>query len=116
MLLFFMVIVGLILRLWSYFSLGSYFTLNIGIRRRHTLIQTGPYQYLVHPGYTGAQLVIYSAFLLVRASAMTFLLLISLSIYELNLLYLEQEVLREYFGLRYDKYLEKRAHFLPYII
>jgi protein-S-isoprenylcysteine O-methyltransferase Ste14 len=44
---------GSLLRLWSFSTLGRLFTFQVGFRREHPLIRTGPYRYLVHPSYTG---------------------------------------------------------------
>jgi protein-S-isoprenylcysteine O-methyltransferase len=47
---------GCLLRLWCFSSLGRLFTFEVGFRREHPLIRTGPYRYLIHPSYTGALL------------------------------------------------------------
>jgi protein-S-isoprenylcysteine O-methyltransferase Ste14 len=51
--LFIITIGGAIFRIWCFYTLGQFFTFQVGIRKNHSLIGTGPYRYLVHPSYTG---------------------------------------------------------------
>jgi protein-S-isoprenylcysteine O-methyltransferase Ste14 len=51
------VVLGALLRLWAFKELGKYFTFNIGIQKDHTIIRTGPYKILSHPGYIGQFMV-----------------------------------------------------------
>ncbi|KAJ7661455.1 hypothetical protein DFH06DRAFT_1325745 [Mycena polygramma] len=52
-----LVVSGALLRLQCYRVLGKHFTFETGILHKHELITTGPYQYIRHPGYSGAILV-----------------------------------------------------------
>ena len=45
---------GLVLRWYSIFYLGRFFTVNVAIASDHHVIDTGPYRYIRHPSYTGA--------------------------------------------------------------
>jgi protein-S-isoprenylcysteine O-methyltransferase Ste14 len=40
-------------RLWSYRALGKHFTFQLAVLKDHSLITTGPYAIVRHPGYTG---------------------------------------------------------------
>jgi len=53
----FMIIIGVIIRLWAFKELGQYFTFSISIQRDHKLITTGPYKLFSHPGYIGQYIV-----------------------------------------------------------
>ena len=44
---------GGLLRIWAMRTLGRFFTFQVTIRDSHVLVETGPYQYLMHPSYTG---------------------------------------------------------------
>ena len=60
---------GLSLRWWSQAELGSMFTFEVGIRRDHRLVQTGPYAILRHPSYTGLLIGIIGIALFLRFAA-----------------------------------------------
>jgi protein-S-isoprenylcysteine O-methyltransferase len=47
---------GLILRWYSVGYLGRFFTVNVSIDPQHALVDSGPYQHIRHPSYTGALL------------------------------------------------------------
>ncbi len=44
---------GSSLRLWAMHTLGRFFTFEVTIRKKHELVTTGPYRWLIHPSYTG---------------------------------------------------------------
>ncbi|RDX42355.1 hypothetical protein OH76DRAFT_1362912 [Lentinus brumalis] len=49
---------GSLLRLWAKHTLGSLFTYEVAIVKGHSLVQSGPYAWVRHPGYTGMIIVI----------------------------------------------------------
>ncbi|KAI0794884.1 hypothetical protein C8Q75DRAFT_747858 [Abortiporus biennis] len=51
-------LLGVLIRLWCYKTLGSMFTLELTIQPKHKLITQGPYAYVRHPSYTGMYLTI----------------------------------------------------------
>ena len=50
--------VGISLRLWSFHTLGRYFTFTVQTSRDQPVIADGPYQLIRHPSYAGLLLVI----------------------------------------------------------
>jgi protein-S-isoprenylcysteine O-methyltransferase Ste14 len=49
---------GIGLRLWSFHTLGRYFTFTVQTSSDQPVITNGPYQLIRHPGYAGLLLVI----------------------------------------------------------
>ncbi|KAH7924513.1 hypothetical protein BV22DRAFT_1066600 [Leucogyrophana mollusca] len=47
-----MTILGSLARIWSIRTLGRHFTHELSIKKEHTLVTTGPYGIVRHPGYT----------------------------------------------------------------
>ncbi len=45
--------VGMVLRWWSIWHLGRFFTVNVSVANDHRVIDTGPYRFVRHPSYSG---------------------------------------------------------------
>ncbi len=60
---------GLGLRWWSQNELGRLFTFEVGIRKGHKLVQSGPYAMLRHPSYTGLAVGLAGIALFLRCAA-----------------------------------------------
>lgn len=45
---------GLLLRTWGVMTLGRYFTWHITAEEQQTVVRSGPYRFVRHPGYLGA--------------------------------------------------------------
>lgn len=56
-------IFGTVVRFWSYYTLGKYFTFEIQVQKDQTIISSGPYRYFAHPGYVGQFLMFMSSLL-----------------------------------------------------
>lgn len=50
----FLLVSGLLIRVWAIYHLGKYFTVDVGIQPGHRVIHDGPYRFVRHPSYTGA--------------------------------------------------------------
>ncbi|KAI0328965.1 ICMT-domain-containing protein [Cubamyces sp. BRFM 1775] len=57
-------ILGGLLRIWCYRTLGEFFTWEASVQREHKLITDGPYAIVRHPSYTGAAMMNAGNFLL----------------------------------------------------
>ncbi len=49
---------GISLRLWSFHTLGRYFTFTVQTSSDQPVIASGPYKLIRHPGYAGLLLVV----------------------------------------------------------
>jgi protein-S-isoprenylcysteine O-methyltransferase Ste14 len=49
-------IAGVTLRLWSFWTLGQYFTFTVKVSPDQPVVTAGPYRVLRHPGYAGGLL------------------------------------------------------------
>src|ERR1041385_4883717 len=47
---------GLILRWWAIVTLGRFFTVDVTIEKDHELVESGPFEWVRHPSYTGVLL------------------------------------------------------------
>lgn len=106
---------GLLLRWWSFVSLGKYFTVVVKTSRDQPVVDRGPYRVLRHPSYTGLLLTFAGVGLMVgnwvSAVGAVGLVLIAL-IYRLRI---EERALSAALGDRYREYAASRARLIPYV-
>lgn len=107
--------VGELLRLWSTYTLGKFFTYVVITPKDQRLIRKGPYSFARHPAYFGGLLIVIgfgaiSQSLLIGAAAL--LILCLAYVYRITV---EEEALRQKFGRAYGDYSAHTAMILPYI-
>jgi protein-S-isoprenylcysteine O-methyltransferase Ste14 len=106
---------GLLLRWWSFVSLGKYFTVTVRTSEDQPVVQRGPYRVLRHPSYTGLLLTFTGGGLIVNnwvsAAGAAGVLLIAL-IYRLRI---EEHALNDALGDRYQRFAADRARLIPYV-
>ncbi|WP_051367802.1 methyltransferase family protein [Hamadaea tsunoensis] len=106
---------GLLLRWWSFVSLGKYFTVVLETSNDQPIVDRGPYRVLRHPSYTGLLLAFAGFGLMlgnwVSAVGAVGLILIGL-IYRIRV---EERALSAAFGDRYREFAASRARLIPYI-
>jgi protein-S-isoprenylcysteine O-methyltransferase Ste14 len=54
-----MLTAGVMLRLWSFVTLGQYFTFTVKVSTDQPVVTAGPYRMLRHPGYAGGLLAMF---------------------------------------------------------
>lgn len=102
---------GTVLRAWSIWTLGKYFSVHIEIKDHHELVETGPYKFIRHPAYAGNLLQAVGIPFILNAyySFIISAVLVFLFLYRLEL---EEEVLiREVKG--YSDYVKRTYRIIP---
>ncbi|GIF22446.1 protein-S-isoprenylcysteine O-methyltransferase Ste14 [Actinoplanes tereljensis] len=106
---------GLLLRWWSFASLGRYFTVVVKTSADQVVVDRGPYRVLRHPSYTGLLLAFAGAGLMwgnwVGAAGSVGLILAAL-IYRLRI---EERALIAALGDPYRAFAATRARLIPYL-
>lgn len=106
---------GLLLRWWSFVSLGRYFTVVVQTSEDQPIVERGPYRVLRHPSYTGLLLAFAGVGLMlgnwVSAIGAVSLLVIAL-IYRIRI---EESALSAALGDRYQRFAASRARLVPYV-
>ncbi|MDR3609933.1 MAG: isoprenylcysteine carboxylmethyltransferase family protein [Ignavibacteriaceae bacterium] len=113
--------VGLILyiifswvQIWSFKSLGEFYSQEILIYKNHDLISKGPYKFLRHPQYLAQMLVDLGG----GIAVMSYLLL-PVAIIEIPFLImralLEEKLLEKNFKERFAEYKKKTGFLIPFI-
>ncbi len=106
---------GLLLRWWSFASLGKYFTVVVKTSEEQPVVERGPYRVVRHPSYTGLVLAFAGGGLMLGNWVSTVgaagLVLIAL-IYRLRI---EERALTAALGDRYREFAAGRARLIPYV-
>ncbi len=106
-------LVGILIRWVAIRTLGQYFSGKVGIVSHHQLVRIGPYKYIRHPAYTGS-LTAYFGFGLVFGNWISFVLIfvpvLFAALYRISI---EEDLLKEKFGLEYVNYAAGVKRLVP---
>jgi protein-S-isoprenylcysteine O-methyltransferase Ste14 len=107
---------GLLLRWWSFVTLGKYFTLVLKVSADQPVVDRGPYRVLRHPSYTGLLLAFVGCGLMlgnwVGAAGSVALLLVAL----LFRIRIEERALTAALGKSYRDFAANRARLIPFVL
>lgn len=106
---------GISLRLWSFQTLGHYFTFIVQTSPDQRVISTGPYRMVRHPSYAGIVLVLIGlGFMIANWASLVVLVVISLCGLVYRIIVEERALLRD-LGGRYQSYARGRKRLIPFI-
>ena len=105
---------GISVRKWSYHMLGKHFVYKITVIKDVKLVTTGPYRFIMHPGYSSAITVAISAFLIYGNLAATVAVFVQIAFYGM-LAGIEETALTQHLGGGYKKYASERSRFIPFL-
>ena len=109
-----LLVTGLAFSIWARVTLGRNWSGTVTVKEDHELIQTGPYQLVRHPIYTGLLVAVTgSALAQDRWSSVLAVVLIFISFW-IKLLR-EEAWIRETFGEKYDAYCARTKRLVPLI-
>jgi protein-S-isoprenylcysteine O-methyltransferase Ste14 len=109
------VILGMILRFISVWTLGRLFTVDVTIRENHKIKKDGVYKIIRHPSYTGSLLsfVGFGISLNNWLSMIAVIILITVAfLYRINI---EEKILIDQFGDDYLDYKKSTYYLIPWI-
>jgi protein-S-isoprenylcysteine O-methyltransferase Ste14 len=114
-------VVGLIIyiifswmQIWSFKSLGEFYSQEILIYKNHELINKGPYKFLRHPQYLSQILVDIGGGLAVMSYILLPIALIEIPFLIMRAL-LEEKLLKKNFKERFTDYKKKTGFLIPFI-
>jgi protein-S-isoprenylcysteine O-methyltransferase Ste14 len=105
---------GAALRLWSFRTLGRYFTFTVQTSDDQPVISNGPYRVLRHPSYAGLLLAIAGIGLLFDSWASLAALILFLSVSLIYRIRVEELALARDLGGRYQTYATGRKRLIPF--
>ena len=108
-------VLGIILRAWSIWTLGRFFTVQVAIASDHQLVKSGPYRILRHPSYTGS-LMMFVGYLLCLGNALTMaIVLISVLAVFIRRIQVEEVALSDTFGDAWREHVRRTWRLIPLI-
>jgi protein-S-isoprenylcysteine O-methyltransferase Ste14 len=106
---------GLVLRWWSFLTLGKYFTVVLETSEDQPVVDRGPYRVLRHPSYAGL-LLAFAGFGLMYANwlsaAGSVAVVLSALVYRIRI---EERSLHAALGERYANFASERARLVPFV-
>jgi protein-S-isoprenylcysteine O-methyltransferase Ste14 len=107
---------GIAFRLYAIRVLGSSFTTEVAIAPEQTVIETGPYRLIRHPSYTGL-LITLLGLGLSSTNWLSLLVLMGCALLGLSYrIHVEEHVLQEHFGPRYQEYMQHTKRLIPFVL
>jgi protein-S-isoprenylcysteine O-methyltransferase Ste14 len=106
---------GLLLRWWSFVTLGKYFTVVLQTSEDQPVVDRGPYRVLRHPSYTGLLLAFVGCGLMYGnwvSAACSVTILLAALVYRIRI---EERSLNAALGERYRDFAVSRARLVPFL-
>jgi protein-S-isoprenylcysteine O-methyltransferase Ste14 len=106
---------GISLRLWSFHTLGRYFTFTVQTSSDQPVIASGPYKLIRHPGYAGLLLVVMAVGLLIGNWLSLVCLTVAVAGGLVFRIRVEERALMQNLGDRYRDYATTHKRLVPFI-
>ena len=107
---------GIALRLYAIIVLGTFFTTSVAIAAEQTVIEAGPYRLIRHPAYTGF-LITLLGFGLSLTNWLSLLVIMGCALIGLSYrIHVEEYVLQEHLGQRYQEYMQRTKRLIPFVL
>lgn len=110
-----LILAAMALRIWARAHIRGLYSGHVEVQADHHLVQTGPYRFVRHPGYTGFLLMALGLCLgyasLIGLCAIPVLLLPGLA-YRMRV---EERLLIEKFGAEYQAYIDRTRRLIPFV-
>ena len=111
-----LVYAGLAFRLYAITVLGRYFTPSVAVVADQQVVEDGPYKFIRHPAYTGL-LVMFLGFGLSSTNWLSLLALMGCALIGLSYrIHVEERVLQEHLGHRYQEYMQRTKRLIPFVL
>src|ERR1700712_2547055 len=106
---------GLLLRWWSFVTLGKYFTVVLKTSEDQPVVDRGPYRVLRHPSYTGLLLAFVGCGLMFGNWLGAVCSVLTVLVALLHRIRIEERSLNAALGERYADFASGRARLVPFL-
>jgi protein-S-isoprenylcysteine O-methyltransferase Ste14 len=111
-----LVYAGIALRLYAINVLGASFTSTVAITPNQPLVEAGPYRLIRHPAYTGV-LITLLGFGLCYTNWLGLLVIVGCALIGFSYrVRVEERVLQEHLGQRYQEYMRRTKRLIPFVL
>jgi protein-S-isoprenylcysteine O-methyltransferase len=104
---------GLMLRIWSIYHLGRFFTVDVTIAHDHRVVDDGPYRFVRHPSYSALLLEFAGIGLALRSVPGWLVLMLPIFLVLLHRVRIEEAALIRALGEPYLAYKRRTKRFVP---
>ena len=108
---------GVALRFYAIKVLGRSFTTSVAVAPDQTVIETGPYRLVRHPSYSGFLIALLGLGLCLTSNWLSLLVIMGCAligfIYRIQV---EEHVLQEHLGQRYQEYMRHTKRLIPFVL
>ncbi len=108
-------ILGIVFRRYAISVLGEFFTVDVAVHAKHTIVDTGPYRYIRHPSYTGSLLTQVGLGLALGNWASLLAVLICSGIAYTYRISVEEAALVAALGEPYRQYMRRTSRLIPFV-
>jgi protein-S-isoprenylcysteine O-methyltransferase Ste14 len=110
-----LIVIGLVIRIQSIWTLKQYFTYSVAKIENHKLIETGLYKSIRHPGYLG-QLIIFIGISTLLSNWLSIVfMIIPIAIGYIYRIKIEERFMIEQIGENYLNYINRTKRLIPMI-
>jgi protein-S-isoprenylcysteine O-methyltransferase Ste14 len=108
---------GIALRLYAIKVLGRSFTTSVAVAPDQTVIEAGPYRLIRHPSYTGILITLLGLGLSLTSNWLSLLVIIGCALIGFSYrIRVEEHVLQESLGQRYQDYMQRTKRLIPFVL
>lgn len=109
--------VGIALRLYAIKVLGRSFTTSVAVAPEQTVVEAGPYRLIRHPSYTGILITLLGLGLNLTNNWLSLLVIMGCALIGFSYrIRVEEQVLKEYLGQRYQEYMRRTKWLIPFVL
>jgi len=104
---------GVALKLWTIYSLGTFFTVKVVVTEHHRIIDYGPYRWLRHPCYLGMIMTsVGIGLMLGDVVSIAMMLVVSVIVFVVRI-HVEEQALLDALGEEYRLYMHRTTRLVP---
>lgn len=109
------IVLGVTLRWFAIWKLGSYFTRDVAVSSDQEVVQSGPYRFIRHPAYSGTFLTMLGLGLAMTNWASLIALLLCVLLGHFYRVRIEEDALIHNIGQPYIEYMQHTKRFIPLV-